>query len=433
MLAVAVDIRPIRWGRRRRQAGDRGKALAGKCTLNRLELTEAEVDEQERYKKIAMDPDRIDGWMVDAFVQAHDSAPEEMVAGPGCDRRPDSWPAGRPLLSRLLRPLLLSPALHLLGQASVMRPVAAFQYRWGGGIGAGTGTDRRPDSAELAGGVDHHPGRLGLLPGGTCCVGARTHQVDYVMVGLAKNDRLQSKDRCPSDESGRNRVQRHRDDRRGCLRISATGRATAGPRQRRVIGKAEFLHKGANPRFVVTSLSPERLGARALYEDFYCARGDMENRIKEQQLDLFADRTSAGNDARQSTPAVSVLRRLHAHARIASSRIEGDPLGAGSVSDDPLEAPEDRRPRSASRSATSGSPCRKPIPTARSSLPSFETSRPFLCAAEVCPDQTPPKTKSFHRSGRALPEYIPSRSSEPEKRSIHDHPHHRITRPGPDR
>ena len=88
---------------------------------------------------------------------------------------------------------------------------------------------------------------------------------------------------------------------------------------------------------------------------------------------------------------------------------------------------------SASRSATSGSPCRKPIPTARSSLPSFETSRPFLCAAEVCPDQTPPKTKSFHRSGRALPEYIPSRSSEPEKRFIHDHPHHRITRPGPDR
>ena len=63
--------------------------------------------------------------------------------------------------------------------------------------------------------------------------------------------------------------------------------------ERRVVGKAEFLEKGANPRFVVTSLSPERLGARALYEDFYCARGDMENRIKEQQLDLFADRTSA--------------------------------------------------------------------------------------------------------------------------------------------
>ena len=60
-------------------ASDRGKALAGRCTLNRLELTGAEVDEQERYKKIAMDPDRIDGWMVDAFVESHESAPEEIV------------------------------------------------------------------------------------------------------------------------------------------------------------------------------------------------------------------------------------------------------------------------------------------------------------------------------------------------------------------
>jgi hypothetical protein len=61
---------------------------------------------------------------------------------------------------------------------------------------------------------------------------------------------------------------------------------------RRVIGKAEYLPAGANPRFIVTSLPPEQWDARALYEDFYCARGDMENRIKEQQLDLFADRTS---------------------------------------------------------------------------------------------------------------------------------------------
>ena len=78
MLAVAVNkADPL--GERRRQASDRGKALASRCTLNRLELTGAEVDEQERYKKIAMDPDRIDGWMVDAFVESHESAPEEMV------------------------------------------------------------------------------------------------------------------------------------------------------------------------------------------------------------------------------------------------------------------------------------------------------------------------------------------------------------------
>jgi hypothetical protein len=58
-------------------------------------------------------------------------------------------------------------------------------------------------------------------------------------------------------------------------------------------GKAEHLDKGANPRFVVTSLSADVFDARCLYEDMYCGRGDMENRIKEQQLCLFADRTSA--------------------------------------------------------------------------------------------------------------------------------------------
>ena len=64
-------------------------------------------------------------------------------------------------------------------------------------------------------------------------------------------------------------------------------------RARRVVGKAEHLAKGANPRFIVTSLPASTITGRLLYEAVYCARGDMENRIKEQQLDLFADRTSA--------------------------------------------------------------------------------------------------------------------------------------------
>jgi hypothetical protein len=64
-------------------------------------------------------------------------------------------------------------------------------------------------------------------------------------------------------------------------------------RRRRVTAKAEWTHGEANPRFVVTSLFPGRAEARSLYEDIYCARGDMENRIKEAQGDLFADRTSA--------------------------------------------------------------------------------------------------------------------------------------------
>ena len=60
-----------------------------------------------------------------------------------------------------------------------------------------------------------------------------------------------------------------------------------------MIGKAEHLGKGSNPRFVVTSLSTDEFDAKSLYEEEYCARGDVENRIKEQQLCLFADRTSA--------------------------------------------------------------------------------------------------------------------------------------------
>ena len=63
-------------------------------------------------------------------------------------------------------------------------------------------------------------------------------------------------------------------------------------RRRRVIGKAEHLPKGSNLRFIVTALKPSTIGGKDLYEKIYCARGDMENRIKEMQLDLFADRTS---------------------------------------------------------------------------------------------------------------------------------------------
>ena len=64
-------------------------------------------------------------------------------------------------------------------------------------------------------------------------------------------------------------------------------------RRRRVIAKAEHLMKGPNPRFIVTSLKPSAINGRVLYEEIYCARGEMENRIKECQLDLMADRTSA--------------------------------------------------------------------------------------------------------------------------------------------
>jgi hypothetical protein len=113
--------------------------------------------------------------------------------------------------------------------------------------------------------------------------------VDHVL-GLARNSRLQ-KTLAP-ELAGAKAI------------YEETGRAarvfgdfeystlTSWSRKRRVVGKAEHLAKGPNPRFVVTSKPAGEVGARELYEDVYCARGEMENRIKEQQTMLFADRTS---------------------------------------------------------------------------------------------------------------------------------------------
>ena len=116
------------------------------------------------------------------------------------------------------------------------------------------------------------------------------HVVDYV-IGLAKNERL-TKHIAPELAQAQTQCQQTE----AAARVFADFRyrtRKSWSRERRVVGKAEHLPAGANPRFVVTSLSPDTWAAQALYEDFYCARGDMENRIKEQQLALFADRTSS--------------------------------------------------------------------------------------------------------------------------------------------
>jgi len=117
-----------------------------------------------------------------------------------------------------------------------------------------------------------------------------TNKVDYIF-GLARNPRLENKLASALEEA--------------CLVCRASGEPArvfrdfmwstrdTWSRRRRVIGKAEWTLKGSNPRFIVTSLKPKDRGARSVYEDLYCARGDMENRIKECQLDLYADRTSA--------------------------------------------------------------------------------------------------------------------------------------------
>jgi hypothetical protein len=115
------------------------------------------------------------------------------------------------------------------------------------------------------------------------------NNVRYVL-GLARNKRLQralgetmEAARQAHERSGKP-ARRFRDFRYRTRK--------SWSRERRVIGKAEYLPGKANPRFVATNLSAREASAKRLYEQLYCARGDMENRIKEQQLGLFADRTS---------------------------------------------------------------------------------------------------------------------------------------------
>jgi hypothetical protein len=144
-------------------------------------------------------------------------------------------------------------------------------------------------------------GRVGL-GSGFCCgpirglpatspwFGARRTGVDYVF-GLARNERLVGAiaDELAAAEAeslAQGGPARHFAD-------FAWSTLESWSRHRRVVAKAEHLPKGSNPRFVVTSLDAAEVDARTLYEEIYCARGQVENRIKEQQLDLFADRTSA--------------------------------------------------------------------------------------------------------------------------------------------
>jgi hypothetical protein len=114
--------------------------------------------------------------------------------------------------------------------------------------------------------------------------------VDYVL-GLAQNPRLVAAI-ADQSEQARQQFEATNQPARVFAELRYRTLATCS-RERRVVAKAEHLAKGVNPRFVVTSLSPEARPARALYEEGYSGRGEAENRIKEQQLHLFADRTSA--------------------------------------------------------------------------------------------------------------------------------------------
>ena len=236
-----------------------------------------------------MDEDRIEGWMADAFLAAHDTAPEEIVLDMDATDDPiHGQQEGRFFHGYYRRycylPLYIFCGEHLL----------CARLRRSNIDGADGAVD---ELKRIIGQIRQSWPEVSIIiraDSGFCrdelLRWCEVHQLDYV-IGLAKNDRLKreiAEEMTQAEAEFNTTGKPARVFKDFQYRTLKSWSCT-----RRVVAKAEFLDKGANPRFVVTSLPTKRLAAQALYEDFYCARGDMENRIKEQQLDLFADRTSA--------------------------------------------------------------------------------------------------------------------------------------------
>jgi hypothetical protein len=287
LLAVLSDKRDVS-GKTRKRDQDKGCALAGKSTLNRLELTPFDADQGSRYKKIVADPEGMDALLVDCFLEAHDRPPGEIILDVDATDDPLHGHQEGRFFHGYYRGYCYLPLYIFCGEQLLCARLRRADQD--GAAGA------REELARVVGRIRlSWPETRIIIRGdsGFCredlMLWCETQGVDYVL-GLAKNSRLKAAIAAEMAEAR--------------SRYETTGQAARVFRdfhyqtrkswscERRVVGKAEHLAKGENPRFVVTSLSTEDLDARALYEKLYCARGDMENRIKEQQLALFADRTS---------------------------------------------------------------------------------------------------------------------------------------------
>ncbi len=261
--------------------------LAGKSTLNRLELSRPEPT---RYHKISYDAARVEGLFVDLFLDAQAAAPPRQIIL-DLDATDDPLHGhqegrffhgyydnycylplyvfcGRHLLAAKLRPANIDGAAGAAEE--VARIVVRIRQRW--------------PAVRILLRADSGFARDSLMKW------CENNGVDFLF-GLAKNRRLvaqiETELAAAAELSGRTgKSARRFKDFTWRTRDSWSG-------ERRVVAKAEWTGGEANPRFVVTSLSREEHQARHLYEKVYCARGEMENRIKECQLDLYADRTSA--------------------------------------------------------------------------------------------------------------------------------------------
>ena len=259
--------------------------VAGKSTLNRLELSR---ETPTKYRKIAHEPAAIEALFVDLLLEAHARAPRQIILDLDATDDPlhgdqegrffhgyyDCYCylplyvfCGRHLLAAKLRPSNIDASAGSVEE--VARIVAQIRRRW-----PRTRILLRADSGFA---------REALM------AWCETNRVDFVF-GLARNARLVEEIsvellQAEAEASATGKpARRFRDFRYATL--------DSWSRRRRVVAKAEWTNGEANPRFIVTSLNKAETSARFLYEKVYCARGEMENRIKECQGDLFADRTS---------------------------------------------------------------------------------------------------------------------------------------------
>jgi hypothetical protein len=267
-------------------------ALAGKSTLNRLEHAPqgaAAGLPPDRYRKIGHAPAAIEALLVDVFLEAHGAAPEEIVLDLDATDDPIHGEqegrffhgyyggycylplyifCGRHLLAAKLRRANIDAAAGAIEEAA--RLVGQIRARW--------------PAVRIVLRADSGFAREALM------AWCEANGV-YFLFGLARNVRLVKEIAAELAEAAAESAAARAPARR--FKDFPWTTRDSWSRCRRVVAKAEHTQGEANPRFVVTSLDQERAGARALYEDLYCARGEMENRIKECQLDLFADRTSA--------------------------------------------------------------------------------------------------------------------------------------------
>jgi hypothetical protein len=315
LLAVLVGKRDPK-GRDRRREAHRGRALASSSTLNRLELARPESAGDDRYKRIELDFEAVDRLLVETYLGSFEEEPEEIVL----DLDATDDPLHGKQEGRFFHgyyghycylPLYIFAGEHLLcarlrasdidGSAGALeelkRIVGQIRARW-----PSTRIVVRADSGFC---------RESLM------AWCEQEHLDYVL-GLARNERLQAELE-PWMQHARDLAEA--DDGLACLFASFEwSTLSSWSRMRTVIGKAERLQGKDNPRFVVTSLAcRDSRDAERIYREIYCARGDMENRIKEQQLYMYADRTSThwmrSNQVRLYLSSVayvlmSALRRL---------------------------------------------------------------------------------------------------------------------------